>query len=117
MSEKLNTCRGGGFSEIGYHASKPAKVRIQQKGVGLEGGFKGVYRCTGVLSARRAPPPPQMKYIVSGASEKLGLRPMCYPTICTSSTNVYGRVSSPWVFPDVGTRYLGTVGLHGGHGV
>ena len=41
----------------------------------------------------------------------------CDPTISTAPTNVYGRVSSAWVFPAVGTRNLGTVGLRGGHGV
>ena len=58
-----------------------------------------------------------MKYIVSGTSEQLGMWPRCDPTIRTAPTNVYGRVSSAWVFPAVGTRNLGTVGLRGGHGV
>ena len=56
------------------------------------------------------PNPPPMKYIVSGTSEQ-------YPTIRTAPTNIYGRVSSAWVFPAMGTRNLGTVGLRGGHGV
>ena len=57
-----------------------------------------------------------MKYIVSGTSEQLGMRPKRDPIIRTAPTNVYGRVSSAWVFPAVGTRNLGTVGLRGGHG-
>ena len=58
-----------------------------------------------------------MKNIVSGTSEQLGMRPRCDPTIRTAPTNVYGRVSSAWVFPAVGTRNLGTVGFRGGIGV
>ena len=58
-------------------------------------GFKGVFRCAGVLSAGRAPrppktPPPPMNYIVSGTSEQLGMRPRCDPAIRTAPTNVYG---------------------------
>ena len=45
-----------------------------------------------------------MKNIVSGTSERLGMRPRCDPTIRTAPTNVYGRVSLAWVFPAVGTR-------------
>ena len=48
-----------------------------------------------------------MKYIVSGTSEQLGTRPRCDPTIRTAPTNVYGRVSSAWVFPAVGAKNLG----------
>ena len=43
-------------------------------------------------------------------SEQLGMRPRCDPTIRTAPTNVYGRVSSAWVFLAVGTRNLGTMG-------
>ena len=72
------------------------------------GGFKEVFRCAGVSSAGRAPRPPksappttrhQMKYIVLGTSEQLGMRPCCDLTIRTAPTNVYGGVSSAWVFP------------------
>ena len=52
-----------------------------------------------------------MKYMVSGTSEQLGVRPRCDPTIRTAPTNVYGRVSSAWVFPGMGNRNRGTVGL------
>ena len=65
------------------------------------------------------PPPPPHNPIpneihsgshkVSGTSEQLGMRPRCEPTICTMPTNVYGRVSSAWVFLAIGTGNLGTV--------
>ena len=48
-----------------------------------------------------------MKNIVSGTSEQLGMRPGCDPTTRTTPTNVYGRVSSAWVFPAVGTETSG----------
>ena len=90
-------------------------------GAGGLGGLKGGFRCAGGLSAGRAPRPPKppapMKYIVSGNSEQLGMRARSDPTIRTAPTNVYGRVSSAWVFWAMGTRNLGIVGLRGGHGV
>ena len=55
--------------------------------------------------------------MVSGTSERLGVRPRCDPTICTAPTHLLGSVSSAWVFPTMGTRNLGTVGHRGGHGV
>ena len=113
--------QGGGILGNRISCLKPPPEPNLKKGGVLEGGFKGVFRCAGVLSAETAPRPPKplppMKNIVSGTSEQLGMRPRCDPTIRTAPTNVYGRVSSAWVFPAVGTRNLGTVGLRGGHGV
>ena len=62
-------------------------------------------------------PPPKTKYIVSGTSEQLRMRPGCDLTIRTAPTNVYGRVSSAWVFPAMGTTNLETMGLRGSHEV
>ena len=77
-----------------------------------------IVRGKGALAPQSPPTTPhQMKYIVSGTSEQLGMRPRCDPTICTAPTNVYGRVSSAWLFPPMGTRNLGIVGLQGSHGV
>ena len=111
-----HTQGGGGVLGNRISCSNPPRAKFKKGGV-LGGGVKGVFRCAGVLSAGRAPHPPPMKYIVSGTSEQLGMRPKCDPTICTAPTNVYGRVSLAWVFPAGGTRNLGTVGLQGGHGV
>ena len=100
--------RGGGFLGNRISCLKTPLEQNVKKG-GVWGGFKGVFRCAGVLSAEGHPPPP-MKYIVSGTSEQLGMQPRCDPTIRTAPTTVYGRVSSPWVFPAVGIKNLGTVG-------
>ena len=107
---------GGVFSGIGYNAQKPPGAKFK-KGGGFGGGFKGVARGYCPREGHPPPPSPPMKYIVSGTSEQLGMRPRCDPTIHTAPTNVYGRVSSAWVFPAVGTRNLRTVGVRGGHGV
>ena len=85
-----------------------------KEGGGLGGGLRGYCPREGHPGP---PTPPPMKYIVSGTSEHLGMGPRWDPTIRTAPTNVYGRVSSAWVFPAVGTRNLGTVGVRGGHGV
>ena len=50
-------------------------------------------------------------HIVSGTSKHLGIRPGCDPTIRTAPTKAYGRVSSAWGFPAMGTGNLGIVGL------
>ena len=98
------------------------RARFKKGGGGLGGFLRGFFAARGYCPRKRppgppTPPPPPMKNIVSGTSEQLGMRPRCNPTIRTAPTNVYGRVSSAWVFPAVGTRNLGTVGLRGGHGV
>ena len=93
------TCLGGGGDsrKSDIMLKTPSRAKFKKRGV-LGGGFKGVFHCAGALPAGRAPrptnpPPPPMKYIVSGTSEKLGMRPRCDPTIRTAPTNVYGRVS------------------------
>ena len=56
-------------------------------------------------------------HIVSGTSERLGMRHRCDPTIRTAHSCVYGRGASAWVFPAKGTENLKTMGVRGGHGV
>ena len=113
--------RGGGVSRKSDITLKtPPEPNLKKGGLGgFQGGFwlrGGIVRWKGTPAPKTSPPPP-MKYIVSGTSEQLGMRPRCDPTIRTAPTNVYGRVSSAWVFSAVGTTNLGTVGLRGGHGV
>ena len=117
--------RGGG-GVLGNRISclkTPPKPNLKRGGVGgraLRGFFapRGFYPPEGHPGPPTPPPPPPpMKYIVFGTSEQLGMRPRCNLTIRTAPTNVYGRVSSAWVFPAVGTRNLGAVGLRGGHAV
>ena len=98
----------------------PPEPNLKKGGGSGGGGFKGFFAARGCCprEGHPGPPnPPQMKYIVSGTSEQLGMQPRCDLTIRTAPTNLYGRVSSAWVLPAVGTRNLGTVGLRGGHGV
>ena len=111
-----------GFSEIGHHAENPPPRAKCKKGGGLGGVLRGVFAVLGYCpqeghTAPQSPPPPPMKYILSATSKQLGMWPRCDRTIRTAPTNVYGRVSLAWVFPAMGTRNLGTVGLRGGHGV
>ena len=80
---------------------------LTQDGVG---GLRGWHACT----------PNEIHYashIVLGTSEQLGLWRRCDPTIRTTPTHVWGRVSSAWAFPAMGSRNLGTMGLQGGHGI
>ena len=50
----------GGFWKIGYPASNPPRAKFKQGGGGVwgGGGFTGVFRRAGELSAGRAPRPP-----------------------------------------------------------
>ena len=113
---------GGGSRKSDILLKTPLEPNLKRGGWGE---FKGRFRCAGVLCAGRTPRPPksppttphQMKYIVSGTSKQWGMRLTCDPTIRTAPTNIYGRVSSAWEFPAMGTKNLGTVGLRGGHGV
>ena len=115
--------RGGGSRKSDILLKTPRRAKFKKRGGGLGEGLQGGFSlCGGIVRgkgtpATQTPPPPRMKYVVSGTSQQLGMRPRCDPTIRTTPTNVYGRDSSAWVFPAVGTRNLGTVGLRGGHGV
>ena len=65
------------------------------------GGMKGCHTCT-PNEIHSSP------HMVSGTSEQLGMRvSRCDPTICTTPTNVYGRVSLAWVFPAMGRSWRG----------
>ena len=119
--KSLNTLRGRGFSRKSDNMLKnPPRAKFKKGGGVGGGGLRGFFAARGYCPRKGhpgPPTPPPMKYIVSGTSERLGMRPRCDPTVRTAPTNVYGRVSSAWVFPAVGISNLGTVGLRGGHGV
>ena len=50
--------RGGGSQELDIMLKTPPRAKFK-KGGGFGGGFKGVFRCAGILSAERAPRPPK----------------------------------------------------------
>ena len=109
---------GGDSRKSDIMLKNPPRAKFKKGGGFGGGGLRGFFAARGYCPREGhpgppKPPPPPMKYIVSGTSEQLGMRPSCDPTIRTASTNVYGTVSSAWVFPAVGARNLGTVGLRG----
>ena len=116
LEGKMVSIRGGrGSRKSDILLTTPPRAKLKKKG-GFWGGLRGFFVAwcycprEGPPAPRNSPHPP-MKYIVSGTSEQLGMWPKCDLTIRTAPTNVYGRVSSAWVFPAVGTGNFGIVGL------